>query len=631
MARASLKLRTNAECEAMVAGHKDTVIAEHSVRNTRIAGIWERRKNAWGATVPEGGRQPDIPGIFKLTTKRFKAPFVGDMIRRSQAIIATKMPQATAIPIPGVLSQEEADKIEEWFNLGFYPRSVEKKDWFGQVTDAMANDGEAIWKVLPQSLTWAVQREKAEPDEDFNRRVSLQKHQTIPISVEHVATNTYYVVDEDEEGISEVWEITRRKARAIADRYGLIQTGAGLRALVGPVRRKDGPDPRAVGAVALGVPGANAPVPAAGITGDCEFIEVWIAPRAKLKGQFFYLVDGQVVRSSAHDLPRVPYFRAPFSTTSSHEPGLDTECIADPMIQLQDKIEDLITAVSNVIWIAGFPTLRLKLVNEELLPPYDKDGQVNIVIKPGGVLEGVPMGYIAEWMPAPSIDANAGPYRELLMNMMDRMSLAPILYAHLETQMSTPVATTLIAIARAIFGPGLASLARAFDEMAAYILYLIEHVFGEPIPVFAGAQEHKKGKWLSLGPDDLKGYYGVRHTLEPIIPMERAQQTMLNENMYQNGMLPKTEVLEQAGYSSPSKLLIARMIEDGVAGGGFQQMMFEQFQRRIMQDARFIPPGTPESVPLGPSGPMPQTQALVPPGLPIPQPAESEQGLAPVG
>ncbi len=596
---AATGLKKKDELESYFKDVSKSVKEKWQPRNDRIDEIWARRLRT---------HEPNIPDGFKVTAQATKLPLVGDLIRRAQAIIATKLPTAYRRPLAkGTDAQELADHIEMWFNEGAYPTMLRREDTFAQITDAMANDGEAVWKLLYMPHSWAVQRDKGtktnadgevvpnQTDAQYNAAVAGKHQSKFPFEWTHVDTRTYYPLATDDEGVSEVLEITEREARSIADKYNLVPSVDGT--LVSP---KD------VGAVI----DRDAPFPA-----KCKFGEYWN------RTHFAYFVDGKEVRRGKHDYGRPPYFHAPFSTTSSKDPGFLTESIADPVIPIQDKLDNFITAMENWIWLASFPSMRLRPVSEEAIPTYDNKAAVKITIGPGKIIEGVPFGQIPEWVPPPPIGNEVNSYRDMLMEIYNRVTLSPILYAEIKGQLSGPVATSLIAIARAIFGPGLTNLARAFDEMSALMLYIIETQIKEPVPVWVTDETDPKkraGTWLELDPKDIEGYYLISHNLEPIIPMEQHQNLIMMETLFDRGLIPPRMLLEQgANIANPEDVLEERMTWDIGNSPDFKNaLIMPNVLRRLGAEAPGAPPnaGTPPGPPAQASGPVPQMPQVVPQG-----------------
>jgi len=575
--------------EAFIKDMRTYLEPRYAARNTRINEIWRRRKNAWGAPAAQGGRWPELPGNFKDQITAFQAPFIGDVIRRAQAIIAAKLPKAEVIPGlgHGVEAQANADHRELWFNQGAYPKMQEREDTYAMLTDAMANDGECVAKLLHQPHTWVVQRSRGESDEEYNRRSVNRRRSTFPFVLDHVDTRTYFPFDPDEDGLSEVLEVTKRSKRMVIDRYSDRDTDlSGIGEVVGD-----------------------------GYGSEVEFMEYWN------RTHFQYFVDGKLVRTGKHRYERPPYYHAAFSTTSHKDPSYATEAIAAPLMMLQDKIENFMTAQEAVIWKGGFAGMRLRPLNEDAIPPDTSGAKIPITITPGGIIEGVPFGHILEWMPPPDLGANASKYQDILMDFLDRVSLAPILYAQMQGDPSGPVATSLIALARAIFGPGLTNLARMYDQIAMQMQYMIEKVIKDDVPVWIDV-DRKKNKlvadWLTLGPKDIKGYYAVKHSLDPIIPMEQWQNAIMMSTGWRDGLLSRRRVIEE-GYriSAPQMEIEDRMAEDIETGPEAKSQIMEEVKRRLL--LKQPPPPSQISSPAMAAGPG---------GGPVPQ-MVGEQGLLP--
>ena len=221
------------------------------------------------------------------------------------------------------------------------------------------------------------------------------------------------------------------------------------------------------------------------------------------------MVDGVVVEEYEHGLGGTDYFHVNFATNSIKDATYETESIAEPLIRLQDAIESLITIQGNYSFLAGFPVAVLEPVTEDAIPEYDQ-GTV-IKWEPGGTVQ-PPLGYRWRWADPPNAGGDLTAVRGFLMEMADRVSLAPILQGEAEQRMSATTASTLIAVGKSVFAPGLQNLGRGFDHMGARILYICDQVLKAPLPLWQEDAE----KWFSLDPDEIDGYYELFHSLAPV-------------------------------------------------------------------------------------------------------------------
>ena len=187
--------------------------AKYRGRNKRIKDIRDRRLNLVG---------PKIPKNFKITATEFRAPLIRQLVRSSQALMAVRMPIPKRIPLSEDPKDLKASSEVEKKLGAIYKRLLRKEDWYGQLTDALAADGEATWKLTVKTKDWTGKpRGEKEEAADYNHRTERTRRQHFPLAVEHIASETYYPLSWDDEGATEVLEITWREPQPLAHQYGL--------------------------------------------------------------------------------------------------------------------------------------------------------------------------------------------------------------------------------------------------------------------------------------------------------------------------------------------------------------------------------------------------------------------------
>lgn len=586
---------------------KKRLVEKFKPRNTHNDEKWKRRRNE---------REPYVPEAARGTTQEFHAPFVRDLARRSQAIIGDRPPTPKVIPLKvGPEAQRNADKKELWL-MAERERTLQREDWWGMGTDAFAHDAEVIFKKTVHLKDWGKGQDDDEDDDGFNKRTEDVRRKHFPFRVEQIPTNSFYPIAYDDDGLCEVMIVTKREAFEMADLYDLRYDKAKgkLTKAVGDVVDDDFPN-------------------------SAEHVEWWN------RTHFCTMVDGEIVQEpQEHDYEGwCPFFHAQFSTTSSKDPGFRTEGILDSILDLQDKIENFATAAEHYIWKASFPSYQPVPVSEDALPQYNQQGKTDIKLNHGGPVEGLPFGHKLEPVDLPPIGPDLKTMQDFLMTILDRVSLAPILYAQLQGDVSGPVATSLIAIAKSIFGPGLNNLARCMNRMDAFTLEMIEKRIKHPVPVWQEYEKNEDGKvvrrgssdWEELSPEDINGYYTVQNQLAPIIPLERQQAIIQLTDGWERGLVSKRRVQEEGyGITSPEKEDEEIEVDEYTKLEMYKQWVWSKFMERIEQQA--VPPvggGTPPVPAVGPGGPVPQLAGvqqvempgfpgapMMPPAMPPPDP-----------
>lgn len=579
--------------EAYIQRIKRRLVSKYEGRNTGINERWERRRNI---------RKPYVPEGFRETTQETKLPLIRDLVRRAQAVIGDRPPIPHVIPLKvGPIAQANADKRELWIAAA-RDRMQQREDTHSMITDALSIDGECVWTLMPHLRGWGAKQPPDEEDDAYNERVDDLHRKRFPFVREHIPSQNYYPVGDDEDGLAETLEISRHEAEPIADLYDLTP-------LKGKLKKADGTT--------------------VGVIVDKDFPSTCEVMRWFNRTHYAILVDGEEVEKDSHEWGRPPYFHAYFSTTSSKDPAFLTESIVDPVIEIQDKMENMMTATENYIWMASFPSAYLEATSPDAIPDFDNTGKKEISLKPGKIGLEIPFGMVPKWMAPPPIGRDLQTYQQSLEKILDRVTLSPVLYGELQGDVSGPVQMSVVALAKTIFGPGLANLARAHDEEAAFMQFCIENVIKEPVPVWQECEKDPEtGKprkravsdWDELGPDDIKGYYAVQHRLSPIIPLQQQQQQIMLTAGVERGVISETRLLEEGyGISAPERELDEAAIDAYTKLEMFKQMVFTEFQKRIDAEQNVLGDGTPPAPSVGPGGPVPQmagAQQGQAPGMP---------------
>lgn len=536
-------------------------------RNNRVRAVRQRRWNL--------GPGPVIPDKFQKTGQSYRAPITRDLLRRTQSIIGDTFPDPRVPPTDptSVDSNANAGDRERWLRAA-YKRMDKHNHPRASITDALGADGESIFKCYLKMQKWGLDWSEDEDAEAYVHRVNTAQQQNFPFILEHVETTSFFPLSEDEDGYCEVVQFSLRERYALYEKYRDRLEGYGD----------------------LGRPQGN---PDANynffISDDIPTVEYWN------RDTYAYIVGNTLVDSGTHKYGRVPYYRAVFSPTSSTDPEFETEGIADPILQLQDRIEQLRTTQLNWAFLNGFPVARFRPATEDAveLDPTT----VTVEWAPGETMNPVG-GNIWEWVPAPGVGADISSLGAYFESMADKISLAPILYGQIEGTLSGPAAQSMIALARGIFGPAMQSLTAQWDELAGFMQKMVEEVIKVPVPVW----DNDGGKWLTLGPKDIKGYYEVNHQLAPLTELERMSKSIWLGDAQARGAVSMRHYREEGiGLADPMAMDEEVKLEQAASSQAYQQLLMEQFTLRVKGDQPQplppVPMQTPEALPVGPGGP----------------------------
>ena len=536
-------------------------------RNTRIDNVFQRRHQL---------KEPWVADAFKKYHIDYRSPLVKDTIRRAQSIISSSFPIPHVIPVKaGVKAQDNASKRERWLATAYLKMDRGKNVW-NRIIDSLVADGEAVWKVYLRTHRWSISQGDSS-DDDYLDKITKARRAHFPFGWDHVPTSTYYPLSSDNDGLAEVLEITRREAFPLFSQYDLKQgPNGGIFQIenIGNVMVSGGNDWN-------------------GIPDTVEFIEYWN------RTHYYYIVEGVIVESGEHNYGRPPYFHAQFNLTSSHDPKYETEGIADVMLRVQDAEDTFMTTLLVWLMLNGQPTARLRPVDGDV-DPYSTDDIVNM--EPGEMFSGPP-GTFPEWVPAPSVSGDFHNVLDKLNQVSDRVALAPILYGE-QRDISGPTSTNMITVAKSVFGPGVASIARQFDEMAAFIQESIENHprLGVPVPVWF--EDKHGGVHLELGPDDIDGYWEVEHAVRPSIPLEKMQKQSQMAQAVQMGAIDMDYYREEAmELSDPVEMDRRVTVQELRKQPEYRAMLLGELSRLRLKNLRQRGESASEKPMVGPGGP----------------------------
>lgn len=531
---------------------------------------------------------PYIPEDFKKTSVDFRSPLIYDQIRRSSSILGSSFPEPVRIPLkPGPEEQERSSLIEDWFRAAYRKMGLET---FVKGMDSLVATGMFVVKETLKAHEWSAHGLKRdnEGEEDYLERVDTHHRQHFPFAWEHVPTSTYYPLDG-----SEVLIITRRETLPVLRHYNLSYQNGKMEKATGPVNLSQAPN-------------------------TVEVIEYWN------RTHYVYLVEGMVVRSGRHAYGRPPFFSASLTTAGDADPGTEAISLAFPLLRIQDTLDTLITIQMNWAFLTGFPPFSLEPRSEDAVLPNP-----NIEIKWGpGKTTLPPLGWKWGPMQMPMVGGDLSQLRDFFKALSDQLSLAPILAGTPPgADFSNAASLTMMAQAKAIFGPGVRSVERMFDETGAFKLRLIAEVLHEKsVPVYyvnGGKDGERPNSWLSIGTETIRGYYEMYHRLEPVIPAERMQKSIwLADAQARGGVSMRYYREEGIGLPAPEKMdeevLLEQLqtypeVRSFVIGKAMEMLQAEGFMPQL--------PGSEAALPAGPGGPgatvVPGVQQPISPSVPI--------------
>jgi hypothetical protein len=139
---------------------------------------------------------------------------------------------------------------------------------------------------------------------------------------------------------------------------------------------------------------------------------------------------------------------------------------------------------------------------------------------------------------------------KLIMDMVNAIGLSDVLYGR-STGDSGYAISQLIAAARMKLKPIIVHGESGINEALSIISDIIEYQIKQKVYIFSG--EGKQG-WLSIGPDDLKGYRQFRCAVNPLLPTDTYAKSSQAINEVAAGIIDKNTARENIGYDQPDEI-----------------------------------------------------------------------------
>lgn len=620
------------------------LIEEGRMRYAPVAAKWDRIEQLLARE-----HVVKIPPPYNKFIKAVKVPILADLVRRAIALLTEGYPSSTMHPLDpeGPKAQERADKIEEWTNAAMLrlEKQSGRTTFRNLIHDAVKFGLAVLWcEFTPQSwdlydqavlehkdvragqreprkaLNQQTGRFHKETEKEVARRLDLLKR-TMPLPWHETdldPRSVYFF--KDGEGIREVVISIRRERLEVGKRYGL-----GYR---------DGKLER--GSLGEGLPIDTYRFPSTG-WGTVDF-------RYHYDRHYVtYYADGLILKQEEHGYHRPPVFEIPGLSGSSRDPLRAYESLVDPLLDMIEQLDLLLTIALNVGYVGGFPMGQLVEPAEsaEGLPEPDLDAEGKPMdMQPSGALAYKPGEFVRtsaelKWVPSPEVSQTLRYIVDIYLQIIrETGSLPPILKGVAQSGEQPYAAINVLnEAARSIFDPILQNTARAYEQAAEYRLWCIEsdNLIGEPVYVVGADyrdQDREKRTWISLGPSDINGYYNVGIEIKAAHPMrEIAIQRAGLEAWGQGAISHETMLGEYFGFPNSRREIRRRQREDFVKSPEVRSWITQ----RIMQKLSMFMAAPAEPVPGENTLPINAGAPAGPglPGTPMPEPApmQSTQGM----
>lgn len=500
--------------------------------------------------------KPWTPAAYKLTAKDIRAgqALMADMITRVASTLTAGERRIQVIPSS---NRAEEDKrttlIRRWLTavlLGENGRPGRLQQeagepWFELGIDQVVGDGRCIWEMQPREVAYSELYGAPSVDDydDLEAYVAAaekfeEERAPFPFKTRRVDPLSYDEWRVDGKAIEAI-KIEDRPVREVYPFYGLRRDD---------YSREEGFE------IALDEPYPPYELPPEGrsLNRLARCLTYWYAdPIPDENGAcrigWCYLVDGQKVDGGQtigpyfHPLPFFLFHGLHTSLPDAHMKGVS---LAFLILRIADAIDALMSMKFNVgVW-SSLPAWKLTKPSNGV---FDlQTGAVGAAVSAGQKNAGQPTisqgsrftltpgeGYVLN--PGEDILAIDFPQAATLIldslknDLMELIGMIglPSAMRGVSPGAGAPgyLAAQLIAQARTALAPALNNAADALTEMARWLLWQVEHRFKDGVPVWSAGDKHTKSGVLRLRPKDIGGRYDLQVMLEPLLPVDKIQQS----------------------------------------------------------------------------------------------------------
>lgn len=570
-----------------------------------------------------------------MEAERVKIPDGHQMTERMVGTLTADAPTITIPPASEkVDAEEQASRMEKFIlpALDQLERQADS-DVIDKFVETLIADGHGCMRMLYAPQLWhgfpRRRRKQKETDVDYDDRTEVWKRgKPLPIAWNWLDPLTVYPMW-SEFGLEGILEVDKRDVLTLrSDRWNVQKPN------LEELSRLNGTN------------------------GAVEFAQWWTP------GTLTYAVEGEVVHHQKHNYGSPPYSYALGLGAAINEPGKIGYGVLYPVrdvIPVRDRVlSQKLTSIRIWCW----PTIVFKqtAMGQALTP--DESG--NLPVREIQIAPGLPVTLYQDeeisFLTWQGSGPDADEALQFLMGIIERAGLSESMYGRSVGDSGYAI-NQLIAAARMRYKPIVAHAERALEQQVARLFDIIEYQIKQTLHVYA----YGKGQgWISLGPDDLKGYRQVRVKLNPLMPTDTYARSSQALNEVTGGIRSRYGAMEMIGIQQPEeemrRILLdkwkerpeveefltreaikkagLKLAEDELSAGALGRalpilppalvkLLTEQAEAQVAVPTQ--PPGGPGAVPTSQTPGLPPQQPMgapagMPPGAPMGPPAGPPMG-----
>lgn len=484
----------------------------------------------------------DIPAPMKAEV--VQSPIGHQIIERMTGTLTADPLTITVPPASEKANAQEQSSNMERFALTAIDQ-LEKQadqDVVDQFVESLIADGHGCMRML-----WAMQfwkgvprrrRKQKETDKEYNERTEEWKRgKPLPIAWNWIDPLTVYPLW-GEFGLEGVLEVSERDVLTLDPRRWNVQ-----KPNLGELSRLNKR------------------------TGHSVRFQQWWTPE-----YLTYAVEGEVVHHTKHKYGAPPYSYALGLGAASNDPRYMGMSALYPVRKLIPYLDRLLSQKATAVRMWCWPTIIFKQTSlGQAIGTKDAVSVPREVqIAPGkqvDLYQDEDISFLTWKGNGPDADEMVS----LVMGMIERAGLADTMYGQSKGESGYAI-NQLIGAARMRYKPIVAHAQRALEQQICRLFDIIEYQIKQAVHVYAYG---KGGGWVTLGPDDLKGYRQIRVRLNPLLPTDTYARSSQALNEVRGGLRSRASAMEMIGIEQPDEEM-RKILVDGWRAGDQVRAFFEQ-------------------------------------------------------
>lgn len=484
--------------------------SEWAERNAMIEEMRELRFMLHGIDAPEA-----------VQPEKVRMPKADEIVGAMVGVLTTDPFSITVPPASEkAASQEQSSLMETWAMAALHQLEMQADtDVVAKFVETLIADGHGCMRMLHAPQLWKGaprrKRKKGKPqetDEEYNERTEDWKRgQSLPIVWTWCDPLTIYPLW-GEFGLEAVLEEDTRDVLTLDTRHwdeGAPELGELSKAHRG--------------------------------TGGVKFQQLWT------RDKLVYAVEGKIVRSTTHRYGTPPYAYATGLGAATSDPKYKGYSVYWVIRHLIPYLDRLLSQKGTYIRMRSWPSIVFKstgsIITDDGTPVLR-----NVKIAPGESINLYPDEEISflDWK---GTGPDADEMIQLVMASIDRVGVSSVMQGQSMGDSGYAI-NQLIAAARMRYKPIVAHAERALQQQVRRLFDIVEFQIKQPVHVY---DHGEKGGWLTLAPDDLKGYRQVKVRLNPLMPTDTYARSSQALNEVRGGLRSRSGAMEMIGIEQPDE------------------------------------------------------------------------------